>query len=159
ADGPSGAWRPSAGPAFPESTGATVERVWVIQPGERDGELWAGVDPAALFHSTDGGESWDLVQSLWDVPSRPEWGPGAGGLCLHTICTWPGDPGRMLIGISAAGIWLTEDGGRTWEQGNAGISAPYLPADFTPTFEFCIHHVERAPTRPERLFMQFHGGV
>ncbi|HUZ84518.1 MAG TPA: hypothetical protein VMU66_07480, partial [Gaiellales bacterium] len=139
--------------------GATVERVWVIQPGEREGEFWAGVDPAALFHSDDGGASWELVETLWNVPSRERWGGGAGGLCLHTICTWPGEPDRLLVGISAAGIWITEDGGATWEMGNSGLVAPYLPADYEPEFEFCIHHAERSPTDPTRLWMQFHGSV
>jgi molybdopterin converting factor small subunit len=158
ADDPLGEWTATSGPAFPEDTGATVKRVWVIQPGERPGELWAGVDPAALFRSRDGGETWELVRALWDVPTRERWQGGAGGLCLHSICPWPGEPDRLLVGISAAGIWITEDGGESWAQGVTGLTAPYLPEDVVPTFEFCIHHVERAPD-PARLYMQFHGGV
>ena len=159
ADDPLGEWTATEGPVFPESAGATVERVWVIQPGEREGELWAGTAPAALFRSQDGGDTWELVESLWNVPSRPRWEGGAGGLCLHTICPWPGEPDRLLIGVSAAGIWITNDGCRTWEMGNAGISAPYLPEDFEPEFQFCIHHAERSPVDPTRLWMQFHGSV
>lgn len=159
ADDPGGAWRASSGPAFPADADAAVERVWVIAPGERTGEVWAGVAPAALFRSRDGGETWELVRALWDEPSRANWAPGAGGLCLHSICTWPGEPDRLLVGISVGGIWVTEDGGETWTMGNEGLKAPYMPDDATLTTEFCIHHVERAPNRPERLYMQFHGGV
>ena len=159
ADDPTGEWRASSGPMFPADADAAVERVWIIAPGVRPGELWAGVDPAALFHSLDGGESWELVRSLWDHPSREGWFPGAGGLCLHSICPWPGEPDRLLVGISVGGIWVTEDGGATWAMGNAGLAAAYMPGEANLTTEFCIHHVERAPGRPERLYMQFHGGV
>src|SRR6202007_1281043 len=107
ADDPAGEWTPTEGPVFPEDTGATVERIWVIQPGQRPGELWAGVAPAALFRSSDDGQTWELVRSLWDHPTREEWSPGAGGLCLHTICTYPGRPEQLLLGISAAGGWVT----------------------------------------------------
>lgn len=158
-DDPCGEWEPSDGPVFPEDTETAVTRIWVIQPGERDGELWAGVDPAALFRSVDGGSTWELVRSLWDHPVRQKWVPGAGGLCLHTICPWPGEPDRLMVGVSAGGVWITDDGGATWVQGNAGLRAPYMPPDVTPTTEFCVHHVERSPSMPERLYMQFHGGV
>jgi photosystem II stability/assembly factor-like uncharacterized protein len=86
--------------------------------------------------------------------------PGGGGLCLHSIAPTPGAPGRLAIGISAVGIWLTEDGGQTWSHGNQGIRPRYLPDDApADTLALCVHHVERAPRRPERLFLQFHGGV
>ena len=101
ADDPAGQWQQAEGPAFPSNTGAAVERIWVIEPGVGDGELWCGVAPAALFHSSDGGKTWSLVQSLWDVPERAKWNPGAGGLCLHSICPWPGDaqaPGDRHFG-------------------------------------------------------------
>ena len=99
-DDPSGKWEQADGPAFPASAGAAVERIWVIEPGVGDGELWCGVAPAALFRSGDGGKSWALVQGLWDVPERPHWNPGAGGMCLNSICPWPGDaeaPGRQHL--------------------------------------------------------------
>src|SRR5205085_4848346 len=93
-------------------------------------------------------------------PSRPRWRPGGGGLCLHSIVPWPGDPDRLMLGISAAGIFMTEDGGATWEHGNGGLGARYA-SDEAPADDvvLCIHNVHRAPRRPERLFMQFHGGV
>lgn len=156
---PSEEWEQTAGPAFPEDTEAALERIWILQLGEGDGQLWAGVAPAALFRSDDGGASWELVRSLWDVPSRPEWSPGGGGLCLHSICPWPGEPERLAVGISAAGVWITEDG-RAWERGGRGIVPRYLPEEAREDATMlCVHHMERAPRTPETLYMQFHGGV
>jgi photosystem II stability/assembly factor-like uncharacterized protein/molybdopterin converting factor small subunit len=159
-DDPTGEWEQTDGPRFPEGEDASVERVWVIAPGEQDGLLYAGVDPAALFESRDGGMTWELNRALWDQPTRPEWGPGAGGLCLHSICPWPGDPDRLAVGISAVGVWVTEDGGKTWEVGNAGIVPRYMPEEArAQPLGRCVHNMHRAPLKPERLFMQFHGGV
>jgi BNR/Asp-box repeat len=111
--------------------------------------------------SRDGGASFELNQGLWEQPTRDRWQPGAGGLCLHSIATWPGEPDRLAIGISAAGVWLTDDGGASWRRGNEGLVARYLPDDPPPEDEvaLCVHRIRRAATRPERLFMQFHGGV
>ncbi len=161
ADDPAGEWEQAGGVALPEGGDAALERIWVIVPGERDGTVYAGGDPGALFESRDGGATFELNQALWKHPSRPRWQPGAGGLCLHSIETWPGEPDRLAIGISAAGVWLTEDGGATWRSGNEGLVARYLPEDAPPEEEvaLCVHRLQRAPTRPERIFMQFHGGV
>jgi photosystem II stability/assembly factor-like uncharacterized protein len=131
-----------------------------VRPGEEDGLLYAGGDPGVLFESRDGGESWQLNEALWNHPTRKDWQPGGGGLCLHSIVPWPGDPSRLLVAVSAAGIWLTDDGGRSWRRGNRGIVARYLPEEAREDATgLCVHHVERSPTRPERLFLQFHGGV
>ena len=132
----------------------------MIVTAEADGALYAGGDPGVLFESRDGGASWQLNRALWKHPTRPKWQPGAGGLCLHSIATWPGEPGRLAVGISAAGVWLTDDGGATWRSGNAGIVPRYLP-EGVPEDEIglCVHRLQRAPTQPERIFMQFHGGV
>ena len=153
-------WEQAQGPAFPEGFEATVKRIWTIQPGEEDGVLWAGVDPAAMFRSEDGGRSWELNRGLWDVPGRADWNPGAGGLCLHSICTWPGDPGRLAVGISAAGVWVTEDGGDTWERGFSGLVPRYVPEEARGgATDLCVHNMHRCPGRPDRLYLQFHGGV
>jgi hypothetical protein len=160
-DADGGDWEQASGVALPTSANAALERIWVLVPGEEDGTVYAGGDPGALFVSRDDGASFELNQGLWRHPSRERWQPGAGGLCLHSIATWPGEPDRLAVAVSAAGVWLTDDGGETWRGGNEGIVARYLPEDPSPADEvaLCVHCVERAPTRPERLFMQFHGGV
>jgi photosystem II stability/assembly factor-like uncharacterized protein len=161
ADDPTGEWEQSEGPAFPEGEDASVARIWKIEPGEEDGLVYAGVDPAALFESRDGGRTWELNRGLWDQPSRPgEWTPGLGGLALHSICPWPGDPSRLAVGISAVGVWLSDDGGRTWTISNDGIVPRYLPKEaLANPYGRCVHNMHRSPVRPDRLFIQFHGGV
>jgi photosystem II stability/assembly factor-like uncharacterized protein len=162
-DDPAGAgeWQQAKGIALPEGGKQALERIWVIACGEADGTLYAGGDPGVLFESRDGGASWELNAALWKEPSRPDWQPGGGGLCLHSISTWPGDPDKLAIAVSAAGMWLSEDGGRSWRRGNEGLTPRYLPEDASEEVKNarCVHHVERSASRPERLFMQFHGGV
>ena len=159
-DDPAGDWEQTSGPRLPEGEDGSIDRIWAIVPGEEDGLLYAGAAPASLFESRDGGTSWELNRALWDQPTRPSWQPGAGGLALHSICPWPGDPSRLAIGISAVGVWLSEDAGATWDHGNQGLVPRYLPEEaWGDTIDLCVHNMHRAPTRPERLFMQFHGGV
>ncbi len=159
-DDPAGEWEQAAGVVLPEGSEKALERIWVFAPGEADGVLYAGGDPGVLFESRDGGATWQLNESLWEEQARGAWQPGGGGLCLHSIVPWPGEPDRLAVGVSAAGVWLTEDGGRSWERGNAGIVARYMPEEArAQTNDLCIHHLERAPGQPERIFMQFHGGV
>jgi hypothetical protein len=169
ADDAEGEWRQAEGIALPEGGDQALERIWVIVPGEEDGTLYAGGDPGVLFRSDDGGLRWELVRSLWEHPTRPEWQPGGGGLCLHSIAPWPGDPERLALAMSAVGVWLTDDGARTWRHGNAGLIPRYLPEDAQAALRerepqdappaLCVHDLQRSPARPERLFMQFHGGV
>jgi BNR/Asp-box repeat protein len=160
ADDVDGEWAQAEGVALPDGGDAALERVWVIVPGEADGALWAGGDPGVLFASRDGGATWELNRALWEHPTRPDWQAGGGGLCLHSIVPWPGEPDRLALGLSAVGVWLTDDGGRTWRHGNKGIGQGYL-SDESPaeTIDLCIHNMHRSRARPERMFMQFHGGV
>ena len=160
ADDPGGEWRQAEGIALPESEEKALVRMWCVVPGEEDGLLYAGGDPGVLFESRDGGLTWELNKPFWEQPTRPEWGPGAGGMCLHSIATWPGDPSRLALAISAVGVWLSDDGGETWRHGNQGLVPRYLPEEAREdTFDLCVHNLHRHPAKPERLFMQFHGGV
>jgi len=153
-------WQQATGIALPKGGDQALKRIWVIVAGEDDTTLYAGGDPAVLFESHDSGETWELNVPLWEQPSRPQWRRDSGGLSVHTIVPWPGDPQRLALAISAAGVWLTEDGGATWRQGNRGIVADYLPEQAQGnSVALCVHGLERAPGRPERMFMQFHGGV
>jgi photosystem II stability/assembly factor-like uncharacterized protein len=160
ADDANGEWEQAGGLALPEGGDQALERIWVIVPGEDEGTVYAGGDPGVLFKSTDGGASWELCRTLWEHPTRPDWEPGGGGLCLHSIVPWPGEPERLALGLSAVGVWLTDDGGTTWRHGNEGIVPRYMPEDARErTMDLCVHNMHRAPRRPERMFMQFHGGV
>jgi molybdopterin converting factor small subunit len=160
AEDPSNEWQQADGVALPEGGDAALERIWVIVAGEEEGTLYAGGDPGVLFESRDGGTTWELNRALWEHPTRSSWEPGGGGLCLHSIVPWPGDPNRLALAISAAGVWLSDDGGREWRRGNEGLVARYLPEDAPPdSVNLCVHRLHRAPKRPERMFIQFHGGV
>jgi molybdopterin converting factor small subunit/photosystem II stability/assembly factor-like uncharacterized protein len=160
AEEPIGEWTQAEGPAFPEGGDTALERIWSIQTGVEDGVVWAGVAPAALFKSDDGGRTWNLNQGLWDEPSRKDWSPGAGGLCLHSICTWPDDPSKVAIAISAAGVWLSGDGGESWRRGNRGLVARYMPEEAREgATDLCVHNMHRALLEPTTLYIQFHGGV
>jgi len=159
-DDPAGEWEQSRGVELPAGGESALVRIWVLVTGEGDGTVYAGGDPGVLLESLDGGATFELNRALWEHPTRDKWQPGAGGLCLHSIEPWPGEPDRLAVAISAAGVWLTDDGGATWRRGNEGLNARYLPED-TPADEvaLCVHRLGRAPARPERIFMQFHGGV
>ena len=160
ADDPAGEWQQAEGIELPAGGEQALERIWTIVLGEADGLLWAGGDPGVLFRSHDGGATWALDRTLWDHPTRPRWQAGGGGLCLHSIVPWPGDPDRLALAMSAVGVWLTGDGGETWDHGNAGIVPRYMPEESRgETMDLCVHNLHRAPRRPERMFMQFHGGV
>jgi photosystem II stability/assembly factor-like uncharacterized protein len=160
ADDPAGEWQQTEGLVLPEDADDSLKRIWVIAPGEEEGLLYAGGDPGCLFESRDGGLNWELNRGLWDHPTRPDWQPGGGGLCLHTIVPWPGDAQRLMVAISAVGVWLTEDGGRSWRHSNTGITLDYLPDDAEDVeAQHCVHNVRRSTSNPDRLFMQFHGGV
>jgi photosystem II stability/assembly factor-like uncharacterized protein len=150
----------SASIKFPEDTGLALEQIWQICPG-RDDEperLFVGVSPAALFESNDAGATFSIVRSLFDHPHRPKWQAGAGGLCLHTILPHPTDKLRMLVAISSAGVYRTDDGGATWRTAHRGVRAQFLP-DPHPEFGQCVHKIAFHPSAPERLFLQNHWGL
>ncbi|MGA9774397.1 MAG: exo-alpha-sialidase [Candidatus Dormiibacterota bacterium] len=148
--------------AFPKETGASLVRVWQIQPGSAaaPGVVYAGVEPHALFRSDDGGVTFSLVEGLYNHPHRPEWVPGGGGACLHTVVPHPTDPDRLLVALSAGGVYRTSDGGRSWEAANRGIQSYWMPEDQRfPEFGQCVHKVASHPSRPDRLYAQNHFGV
>ncbi len=145
---------------FPDDAGAALKRIWQIAPApgpERD-VLYCGVEPAALFVSRDGGRTLALVRGLYDHPQRPRWQPGGGGLGLHTIVSDAGNPRRMWVAISTAGVYRTDDGGATWQPRNSGVRAVFLP-DQHPEFGQCVHKIVQHPARPDRLFLQNHWGL
>jgi hypothetical protein len=147
--------------SFPADADTTLARIWQLAPGGVDepNVVYAGVEPAALFRSDDGGRSFSLLRALWDHPHRPQWHPGGGGLCLHTVLVHPNDPARLLVAISAAGVYLSDDAGGTWRASNAGIVATFLPGAPTPEFGQCVHKVARDAGDPERLYLQHHDGI
>jgi hypothetical protein len=146
---------------FPAASDASLARIWQLTPGPSDQPevVYAGVEPAALFRSEDGGVSFSLVDGLWNHPHRPDWEPGGGGLCLHTVLVHPTDPDRLLVAISAAGVYRSDDGGGSWQAANRGIAVPFLPDAPEPEFGQCVHKVARDAGDPERLYLQHHGGI
>lgn len=135
------------------------KRVWHLEPSTSDPDtVYAGVEDAALFRSTDGGQNWRELPGLRGHGTGPNWQPGAGGMCLHTIILDPANPDRIYIAISAAGAFRTDDGGKSWKPINKGLYSKYIP---NPTAEVghCVHHIAMNPSRPDVLFMQKHWDV
>ena len=135
------------------------KRLWHIEPSLTDAKtVYAGIEDAALFKSTDGGESWHELSGLRGHGTGPNWQPGAGGMCLHTIILDPSNPERIYIAISAAGAFRTDDGGKTWKPINKGLESQYIP-DPDAEVGHCVHHIAAHPARPNTLFMQKHWHV
>jgi photosystem II stability/assembly factor-like uncharacterized protein len=135
------------------------KRVWHLEPSLTDPDtVYAGIEDAAIFKSTDNGASWHEMAGLRGHGTGPHWQPGAGGMCLHTIILDPGNPQRMWIAISAAGAFRTDDGGASWKPINKGLYSQYIPE---PTAEVghCVHHIAMNPKRPGLMFMQKHWDV
>jgi len=135
------------------------KRVWHLEPSLTDPDtIYAGVEDAALFRSTDAGQTWEELSGLRCHETGPNWAPGAGGMCLHTIIQDPVDADRMFVAISAAGAFRTDDAGKTWRPVNRGLRSEQIP---NPTAEVghCVHRLAMHPTRPKTLFMQKHWDV
>jgi len=135
------------------------KRVWHIEPSLSDPEMiYAGVEDAALFASRDGGSTWAEMPGLRTHETAPSWAPGAGGLCLHTIVIDPTKPDRMFIAISAAGVFRSEDAGKSWQPANRGLRSNTMP-DEDAEVGHCVHRIAIHPSRPNTLFMQKHWDV
>ena len=135
------------------------KRVWHLEPAPNDPDtVYAGVEDAALFHSADGGATWQELSGLRGHGTGPKWQPGADGMCLHTILIDPINPQRMYIAISAAGAFRTDDGGSTWRPINQGLRSSYIP-DPNAEVGHCVHRIALHPSRPDTLFMQKHWDV
>ena len=135
------------------------KRVWHLEPSATDPDtVFAGVEDAAMFKSTDGGQTWKELSGLRGHGSGPAWAPGAGGLCLHTIMVDPTNPARMYIAISAAGAFRTDDGGASWRPINQGLRSQHIP-DPAAEVGHCVHRLAMHRSRPNVLFMQKHWDV
>jgi photosystem II stability/assembly factor-like uncharacterized protein len=143
-----------AAPEFPRDDGRALKNIWSLEPGDAKDEIWCGVEPASLFRSMDGGNSWELMPGISNHDHARQWQPGNGGLCLHTIVR---DGSRVHLGISTGGHYLSEDGGRSFKASNKGVGAGFVP-ELYPEFGQCVHKIARHPGAPGRLYMQNHGG-
>jgi len=137
-----------------------IKNLWQVVPGPvaAPTTVYLGADPGLLFRSDDEGASWTPITGLNDHPTRPQWNPGAGGMCLHTILIDPDDPRRMYVGISAAGAFRSDDGGEHWTPKNRGVEAPFLPDRF-PELGQCIHKFTFDSADASTLYRQDHGGI
>ena len=148
-------------PAFPESAEREVEAIWHLAAGRAPGggpRIYAGVAPAALFHSDDGGATWHWHESLDRHPTRSAWEPAKGGLALHSIQCDPEEPGRLFVALSAGGCYRTRDGGESWTAINRGVRADFLPEP-EPEAGQCVHSIRLHPRDRRRLFQQNHCGT
>jgi len=147
---------------FPEGSDVALKQIWQIAEGHQSkpDTLYCGVEPAALFKSNDAGETWELEQGLFNHPHRPQWQPGGGGLCLHTILPDPVNDKRLFIAISTGGVYRTDDGGLNWQPRNNGVRAQFLPpGQQYPEWGQCVHKIVSHPSNPQRMFLQNHWGL
>ena len=169
-DGGSNDWVEVAVPAFPtkpaDSTDPlawTVRQVWSLAAGGPDqpGVLWAGTLPGGLFRSNDRGDSWQLVEALWNVPERAQWfGGGYDVPGIHSICVDPRDSDSVLVGVSCGGAWLTNDGGASWTLRTKGMAANYMPPELAESGAVQDpHRIVRCPAEPDKLWCQHHNGI
>jgi hypothetical protein len=163
---PGGDWREIAVPAFPKTEdqeGDSLVMIWTLEAGGegQTGRIWAGCLPAGLFRSDDRGESWTLVQSLWDRPERQEWfGGGYDHAGIHSILVDPRDGRALTLAVSSGGIWRTPDEGTTWHQGGYGLIADYMPPEKRddPNVQD-PHRIARCRSHPDTVWCQHHNGI
>jgi hypothetical protein len=135
------------------------KRVWYLEPSLTDPDtIYAGAEDAALFRSSDGGQTWQELPGLRGAKGHL-WQPGAGGMCLHSIILDPSDAQRMFVAISAAGAFRTDDGGQTWRPVNRGLKSGFELPDPTAEVGHCVHSITMHPSRPDVLFMQKHWDI
>jgi photosystem II stability/assembly factor-like uncharacterized protein len=147
----------SAGLAY-QASETPIKAVWSLAQSAT--HLYAGVEPAGLFRSADGGETWEQIEGLRKHPTQPEWQAGGAGLILHSIVLHPNDMKKMWVGMSSVGVFSSEDGGETWQPRNSGTRSDYLPeGQRYPEFGQCVHCVVMAPGMPNRLYQQNHCGM
>jgi photosystem II stability/assembly factor-like uncharacterized protein len=144
------------GPAYPEGGERKLNQIWTIHSAPS--RLWAGVDTAGLFSSDDDGETWKPVSALNDHPTRSSWFPGAGGLCAHSVLLDPRRPERVWCGISAVGVWRSDNGGASWQAKNSGVRNVSEDKDI-PEIGYCVHGLAQDPDDPDRLYRQDHAGM
>jgi hypothetical protein len=159
-------WTELAAPAFPKSDAAdapAVEMIWCFATGGRDepGTIWAGTLPGGLFRSDDRGATWQLCDSLWNMPERARWfGAGYDHPGIHSILIDPRDSAHMIVGVSVGGLWITHDRGKTWTVGGKGFWAEYMPPGQEPDLVMQDPHLLVAsPTDPDRIWCQHHCGI
>ena len=154
-------WERSEGLGLPEASGLKLAATWHLEPGHasQPGTLWLGGDPGVLFRSDDSGSTWQANEAVLEHPTRERWSPGAGGLITHSIALDRENASRLWIGISAAGVFRSEDGGATFEPANSGTEACFFPDDRFPEVGQCVHKLLVHPSRPDRLWQQNHCGV
>jgi hypothetical protein len=141
-------------PAFPKDDGRALANIWSLEPGDDKKDLFCGVEPAALFRSSDSGDSWEMVPGISNHEHARKWQPGNGGLCMHTIVR---EGNRMHLGISTGGHYLSEDGGNTFAPANKGVGAGFTPDPY-PEYGQCVHKIATHKDAPGRFYMQNHGG-
>jgi hypothetical protein len=138
-----------------------LKKVWALEAGAKDGELWCGTLPGGLFRSRDRGASWELVESLWNHPGRAKWmGGGAEWPGIHTILVDPRNRRRVLLAVSCGGVWETNDDGATWQNIGEGIRADYAPPEqaYDPGSQDA-HRIAWSAADPDTIWMQHHNGI
>jgi photosystem II stability/assembly factor-like uncharacterized protein len=154
-------WERAEGLALPEDGDLKLNAMWHVEPGHSSepDTVWAGGDPGVLFRSDDRGRSFEVVRGLFEHPTRERWQPGAGGMCCHSVTLDRDDARRLYAGISAAGVFRSEDGGESWTPANSGTAADFLEDDPMPEVGQCVHKMLAHPARAGRLWQQNHCGV